>query len=668
MQSRYPKLLEPIRVGNVWIKNRMVSTNALPHYLQGPESFPAEGVIKHVSSCARNGAAIVSFGDWADPHQRTAIDASSRRMPMFDLTDPSVHNYMSQMADAVHFYGSKFCICLMEFGPRGLGVKDKPAIDTAKDTDLTDMDAIQDILPQLFAEDFGEIKQMTAEQIRAFEQEVAEKALFYKKLGFDMCDLHMAYRLPIFAQFLSPLVNTRTDEYGGSLENRARFPLETCRRIKELCGRDFLIEIEISGEEKTGGMTLDEVIEFAKMADGLIDIFQIRAWNDTDSHPTGFNSVEGEPVTIRYCEAMKKAGVPVLVEPVGGYQDPDINEKFLREGKCDLIGMARAFICEPEYYQKICEGRPEDITPCLRCNKCHVPHIDGPWHNVCSVNPVMGQAHRMSQLISAPGKSCRVAVIGGGVSGMEAAITAAKRGHSVTIFEKSDRLGGQMRYSDYASFKWPIRNFKAWQIRQLDKLGAEVRLNTEALPEAIEAEGFDVVIAAVGSRSRKLNIPGADGANVHTPLSVYGAHETLGETVVVVGGSETGSETGLYLAMNGHRVTVLTRQKVLAPEAAQVHYVEMLHNACKAEPNFSWIPLASTRRIEPDGVVYADANGEERKLPCDDVVLSSGVEGCAEEAVRFYGCAPRFYVVGDCDTPGSIQTCVRSAFAIASQI
>lgn len=666
--NHYPNLLKPLMVGNVYLKNRMVSTNALPHYLQGSENFPAEPVINHVASCARNGAAIVSFGDWADPHQRTAIDPSSRRMPMFDLSDPSVHNYMSQMADAVHFYGSKLCICLMEFGPRGLGVKNKPAIDTSKDVDLTDMDAIQDLLPQLFAEDFGEIRAMTAEEIRAFEEEVAQKALFYKKLGFDMCDLHMAYRLPIFAQFLSPLVNDRTDEYGGSLENRARFPLETCKRIKELCGQDFLIEIEISGEEKPGGMTLDEVIRFAHMADGLIDIFQIRAWNDTDSHPTGFNSIEGEPVTLKYCEAMKKANVPVLVEPVGGYQDPDLNEKFLAEGKCDLIGMARAFICDPNYFEKIYEGRPEDITPCIRCNKCHVPFIDGPWHNVCSVNPAMGQAHRLKNLIPGHTKPRKVAIVGGGVSGMEAAIVAAQRGHSVTLFEKSGKLGGQMLYSDHASFKWPIWNFKAWQIRQVEKLGVDVRLNTAATPEMIRAEGFDVVLAAVGSRPNIPTIPGADNLNVHSPLSVYGNHEHLGENIVVIGGSESGSETGLYLAMNGHKVTVLTRQNVLAPEAAQVHYVEMLHNACKWEPNFSHITLATTTRIDPDGVVYTDGEGAEHKLLCDDVILSAGVKPCIDEALAFYGSAERFYLIGDCSQPGSIQTCMRSAFSIASQI
>ena len=184
----------------------------------------------------------------------------------------------------------------------------------------------------------------------------------------------------------------------------------------------------------------------------------------------------------------------------------------------------------------------------------------------------------------------------------------------------------------------------------------------------IQAEGFEVVLAAVGSKPRKLNIHGQDGRNVHMPLSVYGNHERLGEHIVVVGGSESGTETGLYLAMNGHKVTVLTRQKVLAPEAAQVHYVEMLHNACKWEPNFSHITEATTTLIEEDGVTYMDQDGVAHKIPCDDVVLSSGVVPCTDEAMKFYGSAQRFYLIGDCYEAGNIQTCMRSAFATASII
>lgn len=665
--SHYNHLLSPLRIGNVMLKSRMVSGNALPHYLQGPETFPAESVIHHIAGIARNGAAIITFADWTDPNQRHALDPSSQRFPSYDLNDPSVLNYISQLADAAHFYDSKIAVGIMEFGRKGWGVRNKPALDMSKPIDLTDMAAIQDILPQLFAEDFDEIKAMNAEQIDIVCDDVAQRCLLYKKLGFDMCTLHMAYRLPIFAQFLSPITNNRTDAYGGSLENRARFPLEACRRIKKLCGQDFLIEIEISGEEDGDGMGLDEVIAFAKMAEGLIDIFQIRASNDTDSHPTGFNSVEGLPITLRYAEAIKKSGAKVFVEPIGGYQDPDLNEQFLAQGKCDLIGMARTFICEPQYYEKLWQGRGEDVVPCIRCNKCHVPFIDGPWYSVCSVNPALGLAHRLPSMVSKPGPAQRVAVIGGGPAGIMAATVAAGRGHDVTLYEKSMQLGGQLTHAIHADFKWPIRNFLNWQVRQLEKSGAKVCMGTEAIPEMIQAAGYDIVIVALGPVPNIPPIPGARGKNVYSPLDVYGNHQGLGERVVVVGGAETGTETGLYLAVNGHQVTVLTRQEVLAPDAAQVHYVEMLYNACKRTPNFHAITRVTTTEIREGAVVYRDAEGMEHRLPADSVVLSGGMNPQHEKAAAFFGTADRFFAIGDCNQVGCIQTCMRSAFATAMQ-
>jgi 2,4-dienoyl-CoA reductase-like NADH-dependent reductase (Old Yellow Enzyme family)/thioredoxin reductase len=644
----------------------LVSANSLPHFLQGPESFPAEPVIDHMAGLARNGAAVVTFADWFDPGQRTAFNPDGRHFPMFDANDPSVENYLSQLADAVHFYGSKIALAVMHFGPHGYEICDMLALGEFV-IDMTDLGGMAGRLSQLWKGDSGPSKAMTEEKMAEMADEIAARCKFYQNLGFDMVSLHMAYRLTMCAKFLSAIANKRTDEYGGGIENRARFPLAICRRVKEVCGSDFLVEVQISGEEE-GGTTLEETIRFAHIAEGAIDILQLRAGDPDLGHPTGYNSAPGAPLTLRYAEAIRKSGAKILVEPIGGFQDPGECDEYIAAGKTDLIGMARAFICDPDYFKKIYEGRAEDVVPCIRCNKCHVPSLTGPWSSMCSVNPTMGMAHRMSRMVSPPERKLKVAVIGAGPAGLEAAIVAAGRGHEVTLYEKSDYLGGQLRIADVSTVKWPLKKFKDYLVRQLYKSGAIVLLNTTATPELIRAGGYDAVLVGVGAEPAIPDIPGADSDFVRTPLGVYGDHASLGKRVIVVGGSETGTETGMYLAEKGHDVVVLTRQSRLASDATPVHYVEMVRHAWERMKNFSYLAGVTTVAIRPGEVVYRDCDGIEKTLEADDVVLSAGMQPCYDEALKFYGTADRFFLIGDCSGVGSVQTCIRTAFGAASQL
>ena len=664
--SHYCHLLSPIRVGNVLLKNRMVAANALPHFLQGPESFPSEPVINHVAGLARNGAALVTFADWFDPRQRAAFNPDGKHFPMYDANDPSVENYLSQIADAVHFYGSKMAVALMPFGPPGYEIVDTPAVSDVV-VDMTDLAAMGNRFAQMWKGDVGPAKAMTEEKMGEMADALAQRCKWYQNLGWDAVSLHMSYRMTMLGKFMSAITNTRTDAYGGSMENRARFPLAVCARIKEICGKDFLIEAQISGEEKDG-TTLAETVEFAKLAEGLIDIMQLRAGDADLGHPTGWNSSPGEPLTLRYAEAIKRSGAKVLVEPIGGFQDPAANDEYIATGKTDLIGMARAFICDSDYYTKIVEGRGEDVVPCIRCNKCHVPSLTGPWVSVCSVNPVIGMAHRINQFVQPPRAELKVAVVGGGPAGMEAAIVAGGRGHDVTLFEVSDSLGGQLRISDASGAKWPLKRFKDYLIRQLYSSGTTVLLDTSATPDLIRQGGFDAVLVAVGAEPKLPDIPGAEGDFVWTPIGVYGNHESLGQRVVVVGGSETGTETGMYLAENGHDVTVLTRNVRLAYDATPIHYVEMVRHAWQQMKNFHFMTGVTTTRIEKGAVTYKGADGVEKTIEADDIVLSGGMQSRYDEALKFFGSADRFFVIGDCGEVGSVQTCVRTGFAAASQL
>jgi len=292
--------------------------------------------------------------------------------------------------------------------------------------------------------------------------------------------------------------------------------------------------------------------------------------------------------------------------------------------------------------------------------------MTGPWYSVCSVNPMMGIGHRVNRMIDAPATVKKVAVIGGGPAGLKAAIVAAARGHKVTLYEKTNLLGGQLRHADFASFKWPLRDFKNYLIRQTYKAGVEVLLSTEATPEMIRARGFDAVLVATGADPVIPDIPGADNNNVWTPVGVYGREKLLGKNVVIVGGAQMGTETGIYLAENGHDVTILTRHKELAYDATPIHYIEMIREAWEALSNFHYLTEVTTNDIAKDKVNYIDAEGNQKFIKTDSVVVSAGLRSRHDEALRFYGSADRFFIIGDCRAVGNVQECMRSAFATAS--
>ncbi|MBN1626126.1 MAG: FAD-dependent oxidoreductase [Deltaproteobacteria bacterium] len=628
---RYSHLLSPIKIGNVVLKNRMYYTKAQPTGLQGPETFPNEALINYYANAAKNGAAVVTI--------------TANR---FDLTDRSVQAIVQQMTDAVHFYGSRVCAPLTQGAePQGYNIS-----ETSRPDPSTRMRAEQYRLT-------GEAKEITVDMIDKMIEDFVTKAKLYQSLGFDMVNFYMSYRSSILANSLSPAMNRRTDKYGGSLENRARLTLELAQAIKKACGRDFLIEAQISGEEEAGGYTLEDAVNYSKIWEDSIDILQLRAVDGTAAHPTGYNSQKKNPITLRYAEAIKKGGAKIVTAPNGGFQDLDLNEEYIASGKTDMIAMARSFICDPEYGKKAYEGRGEDVTPCIRCNKCH----GGP----CSVNPMFVIGQRVESTIDPPARSKKVAVIGGGPAGMRAAIIAAERGHKVTLYEKNDFLGGQLRHADFASFQWPLKDYKDYLIRQMDKAGVEVHLNTTATPDMIKAKKYDAVLAALGSEPIVSDIPGAKAGNILAPIYVFG-NRTLGKNIVVVGGDLVGTQTGMHLAENGHRVTVLTCERELGTDGQRVHYLETLQLAYEALENFSFIAQVTTTGISDGKVTYRDSAGNEKFIQADNVVVSAGRQPRKDEALKFYGLAERFFIIGDCDAAGFLPAATRTAWAAAVQV
>jgi 2,4-dienoyl-CoA reductase-like NADH-dependent reductase (Old Yellow Enzyme family)/thioredoxin reductase len=497
----------------------------------------------------------------------------------------------------------------------------------------------------------------------------AQQCKILKWLGFDMASIHLCYRAQIPSKFLSPLTNARTDAYGGSLEGRAKFPLMVLKRIREAVGEDFIIEILLSGEEPEGGYGKEEASAFLKMAEPFVDIVQVRAADADPNHPTGF-TLEETPF-LDMAEYMKKDGVKMLISSVGGWHYPKTAEKALADGKLDIISMARAWVSNPDYGNLIYEGREDDITPCLRCNKCHGRATGDVFASICSVNPVLGLEHRLHYMLKEPVKPMKVAVVGGGPAGMKSAIDLFDRGHTVTLFEGSDELGGAIKHADYVDFKWPLMDFKEFLIQQVGKRRIDVRLGSFVEPADIRAEGYDAVVVALGAVPLALPVPGADGSGGIVPVFAQEAianEQSLGKNICVIGGGEVGMETGMYLAKKGHSVTVLEMREELAADATLIHYRSMFVEAWEAIENLHTVTKARVSGIVDGEVRYVDGSGAECSLPADNVVLAVGMKSQQEKALSFYGAADRFFAIGDCIQTGTIHEAVRQAFATANSI
>ena len=653
MSLKYKELLSPVKINNVVLRNRLIATPSNPHFIQATEKWPTEALITHYANKAKAGAAIVTCKGnnpvkTTDPHSLS-----------LDINRGEHQHMFAQVADMVHYYGAKASYLVL------------PDMNIVKGYDASDGVLSEFVAGDGSKAEYGKAapKELLYKMVEAY----AEEAKLAKSLGFDMCFMHMAYRLMFPGRFLSPLSNKRTDEFGGSIENRARFPLMICEAIKKACGKDFLVEISISGREDDmfqGGLTIADQIEFAKLAAGKVDILQIRGGSIDPSQPTYLDprEVPQRPNAAAIRKGIHDAGIDNLyIDVVGGCQDLDICEEMLKKGEADFIGGARAFIADPNWGNKAYQGRNEDVVPCLRCNKCHVAG-PGNWNTVCSVNPEWGLEHKVERLRQAPTRKKKIAVIGGGPVGMEAALLSAQRGHEVILYEKEDHLGGLLCAMDGVELKWTITRFKNYLIRQIEKSAVKVCLNAAATPELIARENYDEVIVAIGSEPLYLPIPGLEGDNVVPAVRTVAEEPNMGENVVVIGGGEIGVEMGIYLARKGHKVELLEMGDMLSPESVPVHFRSIFEKTWEEQDGFIYHLNARCVGVDPDGVRYVDKDGTEHKLPADKVLLAAGMKARQTEAMAFLDGNVRTHMIGDCLKVGCIQTGLRAAYGLANNI
>lgn len=642
----YPHLASPITINNLTFKNRILGAPMSNPELDSDCNMRKEEIAFHENR-ARGGLAGVAIG-------LGIVDAIGRshtkEVKLYDVMSlPS----LKEAANAMHRHN---CNAVMELAHGGKFANAR-GHGSAEGVNMGPNDEIN-----------GEghpVRSMTEEDIYRVADCFGQAAKLVKEAGFDMVLIHGGHGW-LLGQFSSPAMNHRTDRWGGSLENRMRFSLLVIEKVREAVGPDFPIEFRMSGAEFTkGGYGIEEGIEMAKAIDGKVDIIHVSAGVHEDpevfvrTHPSMFI----EHGCNVYLAAEIKKHVKTPVATLGGLNDPDMMEEIIATGKADIIEIARQSICDPYFPEKAFSGNKDDITRCCRCFTCFYNYLTNRTL-CCAFNPVVGNEleHKHAFPPTTPKK---VIVVGGGPGGMEAAITAAGRGHSVTLYEKNSRLGGQLLSEQYIPFKQDMYNFVKVLEGRLAKSGVDVRLNTELTAEQAAAENADVIITAIGAKPIVPPIPGIDNEKVVGLTALHQPEPALGQKVVILGGGLVGSECAIYLDGLGKDVTIVEMKEDWAADSYFMH-----KNAMKIYMRDSNIKIhvnTTAKAITDKGLVCQTPEGE-LVIPADNILLAAGMKADRKAAESFYNAAPRVFETGDCIKAGRVVEAVTTGYYRAIDI
>lgn len=650
MAYQYPHLFSPIKVGPLTLKNRIeaapVNISNLPM-----SGYPTAENIAIFEGKAKGGAAIVNMGEC-----RIDLKTGISHKLCIALDDPEVLPYLHAATDAIKKHNAFAAVELIHPGTR--------ANPEYYDGPIWGPSAG----PGHLGKDYSELDQATIDYIVECFGDAAEMA---KLGGVDFVMIHAGHGW-LLHQFLSPLNNRRTDKYGGSLENRARITMEVIANIRKKCGKDFPIEVRMSGTEIVeGGLTLQDQIEFAKLLDGKVDLIHVTSGTfhvpSTNQHmiPNGFLP---QGCNVYLAEAIKKEMKLTPVVTVGALGDPELMESIIAEGRADIVALARPLLADPELPNKLKAGKADQVSPCLRCMAC-ISESFVPYVRYCSrirrcpSNPTAYKEIPASQVKKAE-QPKKVLVIGGGPSGMEAAAELAERGHHVILCERENELGGAMRHAKYVPFKQKVNQLMHVMIRRLERSGAEIRLRTAATPTLVESLHPDVIVAALGAKAKKPEVAGAEHAIIAE--DALQRIDSLGQNVAIVGGGLVGCELALQLGMTGRTVHLLSRKKEVCRDAAYLYREGLLMELKKVPVKI--YNEAECTAITSEGVTVRNADAREYTLLADTVIWAGGYLPMEDEAEQFRTLAYDFWKIGDCAQVRKIYNARREGYNAGSNI
>lgn len=648
-KEKYPHLFSPIRIGNIRLKNRIIAAPTSPSMITTEGHFTPE-MIAYLEEKAKGGVAVVTYGE-SIVHSSTGKSHNKQ----LQLDSFGVKQGMAEAARAIHNAGAYANIQLSHGGKYG------GLVSVGGDQDGCEVayGPSHEMTPA------GEVQEMPRELIFEIIDSYRKGAKLCKDCGFDMVQVHAAHGW-LFSQFLSPVMNQRTDEFGGSLENRARFLMMALDAVREGVGPRFPIEIRISGDDLTEiGLGMEDCVKVAQMVENKVDLYNVSCGNHEDpdmfcrTHPSAFYK---RGVNV-YLAAEIKKHVSKPVACVGSLNDPAQMEEIIATGQADIVEIGRALLADPYLAKKALEGNADDITPCLRCYECFGETSKSETVK-CTVNPTMGQQLPEKNRTAEPERVKKVLIAGGGPAGMEAAITAANRGHDVTLVEKSDKLGGNLYPAGAPYFKEDIIKLCKVMVKRVEEAGVKVVLNTEVTPEYVESFNPDALFVAIGSNELRPPIKGMDLPHVIMAIDAELHPEKLGRKVAIMGGGLVGGEAAVSFHHEGKECAIIEMKSKVAEEVNSFYRGGLMP---EIEKSATCYVNTKVKEIIPTGVL-CEKDGEEFIVEADSVVCALGFRAPYDKVDALCDKVDEYYIIGDCKNVGQIYHATNEAYYAAMRL
>ncbi len=633
------KLFEAGRIGKLQTKNRIVMAPMGGGGYAEPNGRISSQSIDYYVARAKGGVGLIIAGAVyvENEIENHLVDGLWARYPAMDKA--LYVSRWSMLADAVHDYGTKLAIQLSA----GFGRCLLPHITSLHAAVApSSLPCFRD--PNVIA------RELTTEEIGKLAKAFGLAARLVRVAGIDAIELH-AHGGYLMDQFQTALWNKRKDKYGGDIDGRLRFSLEVIANIRAAVGEDFPIIYRYGIKHYTeGGRGVEESQEMAQRLERAgVNALHVDAGCYESRHWMIPPTYQPPGCLVDMAEAVKKV-VTIPVIAVGKLGYPELSERVLSEGKADFIALGRALLADPEWPNKVKEGRLDDIRPCIGCDECLARGRSNKYLS-CAVNPTTGMEREFALRPTENHKS--VLVIGGGPAGMEAALVAASRGHQVTLWEKSDRLGGNLIPASVPDFKKDLRSLLDYLSTQIRKLGVDIRLGRAATPEMVKQMMPQVLIIATGASPIIPEILGVNKSIVATATDILLDSRDVGETIVVRGGGPQACEVAAFLAGKSRRVALVTRMGCLVPDwdpdsPNRSQLLEML-----SQGNVEILTNTTVSEITDDGVIINNIkSGEKRELRADRVVLAVGLKSQDSLQQALLDKVAELHAIGACVQPG----------------